>query len=128
MTLNSDLVYKLKYNPTPAPNNPDLDCRLRRVAYDFTLKIMPSRSPLQTMWDAMVSIVVMDRQLATTPMTRGGLTGPRFSATSWAISAERAPIMLVRTPKLPLSSRMQILSRLLLCVWLSDRFESRAKS
>jgi len=57
-----DLVYKLKYNPTPAPNNPDLDCRLRRVAYDFTLKIMPSRAPLQTMWDAMVSIVVTDRQ------------------------------------------------------------------
>lgn len=50
----NDLVFKLGYSPTPAPNNPDLDCRLRRVAFDFSLKIMPSRAPLSTVWEALV--------------------------------------------------------------------------
>jgi hypothetical protein len=54
------LVDQVRYNPTPAPNNPDLDCKMRELAYLFALKIQPQRSPLQVMWDAMVSHGVVE--------------------------------------------------------------------
>lgn len=50
------LVDQVRYNPTPAPNNPDLDCNMRELAYLFALKIQPQRAPLRVMWDAMVRV------------------------------------------------------------------------
>jgi len=55
LTQYSKLLDQIRYNPTPAPNNPELDCLMRDAAYDFSLKLLPQRSPLKAVWDAMVS-------------------------------------------------------------------------